>query len=369
MAENPVMRLSIAREMLGMIDESGYCKCPGAHHHGNKNGKKDCRVRLNGAPTVFCVHQSCAGVIEEINLQLRRRIAAAEYAEEHGAGRPPSRHDGLIGCAPVPREEAARKVPPFDPDKLELLAAGCRREISLEWLAARSPVAVPSVEEQRTEGRATSRLFLDTLYAPGERVLVFSRFYSQGDFLHTAGGASYRLAEKPGVKAAPSALPTGGREGIWFLTAPATGEWRPTNDPEPRLSRRHEPCITRWPFLLLESDHAEERLWLKALVQLPLSIVALYTSGGKSVHALVQVDADSKAEFDSIRDVARAVLCPLGADGAAMTAVRLSRLPGCLRNGKNEAAGYRAFDVPRLQRLVYLNPAPARDTALIDLLK
>ena len=102
---------------------------------------------------------------------------------------------------------------------------------------------------------------------------------------------------------------------------------------------------------------------------LPLPVVAIYSSGGKSIHALVAVDCASKAEFDACRDVLRAVLCPLGADGAAMTAVRLSRLPGCLRFGKRQAEGYKRYERPRLQRLVYLNPSPEAGLALVDYLK
>ncbi len=369
MAEHPEIRRRIAAEILGSIDESGFCQCPGRIHHTGRNGKRDCRVRLDGVPTVYCVHTSCAGTVEEVNHRLRSRIASAERAIERGET-PENRHpSGYEGCAAKPQAPAARKVPAFDSAKLDLLARQCRRDITLDWIAERSPVAVPSPAEQRSEGRATSRLFLDTLYQPGERVLIFSRFYSQGDFLHVAGGESCRLGDKPGVDAVPSELPTGAKEGIWFLTAPVTGEWKPLPDPEPRLTRRGEPCVTRFPFLLLESDVADESAWLRALVQLPLAIVALYTSGGKSVHALVRVDCESKADFDAARDVARAVLCPLGADGAAMTAVRLSRQPGCLRHGKNTPDGFRRYDQPRLQRLVYLNPAPPRDVSLIDLLK
>ena len=38
----------------------------------------------------------------------------------------------------------------------------------------------------------------------------------------------------------------------------------------------------------------EPELWLKILVQLPIPIVAIYSSGKKSVHALIKVDARDK---------------------------------------------------------------------------
>jgi len=249
------------------------------------------------------------------------------------------------------------------------LALACRREITLDWLAGRSPVAVPSVEEQQQDGPACSRLFLNALYRGGERILIFTGFYSQGDYLAVSQGSTYRLGDRPNLKAAKSELPARAPEGVWFLTAPVTGLWEPLSGQKSRVGRRHEACVTRFPYLLLESDKADEATWLKALMQLPLPIAALYTSGGRSVHALVKVECEDKASFDSVRNVMRVVLCPVGADGAAMSAVRLSRLPGALRHGSTDRDGYRPYDAPRLQRLVYLNPSPPIATALVDLLK
>lgn len=365
MAEILKTRESIAKDILGFIDESGFCRCPGAFQHTHRNGRRDCRVRLDGAPTVYCVHTSCAAVLDEVNYRLRSRIASAERTMNQSCGQSGGVAKPARSSGPV----RPPTIPPFDPVKLERLAKVCRCEITLDWLAARSPVTIPPVEEQQRDGRACSRLFVDALYRPNERILVFTRFYSQGDFLAVSRGDSYRLGDRPDVKASRAHLPTSGDEGVWYQTAPVTAGWEPVPSPDSRLGRRHEACVTRFPFLLLESDTAEESLWLKALVQLPLRIAALYTSGGKSIHALIKVDCETKAEFDAARNVARSVLCPLGADGAAMSAVRLSRLPGCLRHGKTEGQTYRRFDQPQLQRLVYLNPSPPRATALVDLLK
>jgi hypothetical protein len=38
--------------------------------------------------------------------------------------------------------------------------------------------------------------------------------------------------------------------------------------------------------------------------------------------------------------------------------VRLSRLPGCFREGADGDAGYVKYTKPRLQELIYLNPKP-----------
>ena len=126
---------------------------------------------------------------------------------------------------------------------------------------------------------------------------------------------------------------------------PVTGQyyWNPR---ELKESRRSEEAVTAWRYAVLESDQAPKHLWLQVLVQLPIPIAAIYDSGGDSIHALVVINAASKAEWDNIvRGDLAGMIVPLGADLGAMTAVRLTRLPNCRRG-----------ETGRLQRLLYLNP-------------
>ena len=361
------LRHQIARELLGNIDPDGYCQCPGTAQHTGRNAPRDCLLKLDGAPTLYCVHTSCGAAVEGANATLRRRIHAAESG---GEARPVRDFAG-DGVARPPVAPRSPKYPPYDPAALLALAGRCRRPVTLDWLADRSPVVVPLPSLQ---GQGTGKLFITSLYEPGEKVLVFTRYFSQGDFLMDAGtGESVRLADARAVAAVPSALPAAGAEGVWFLTNPVVGDWKiqPATAPSStaKWGRRHGACVTAWRYLLLESDDAPEELWLKALCLLPLPIVSISTSGGRSVHALVRVDAASKLELDAVRDVLRRTLGPLGADCAALSAVRLARLPGCLRLGKKDAAGkYTRHESPTLQRLVWLNPA-ADETPIIDLAK
>ncbi len=355
MGENLPLRRSITEDLLGCaLDEGGYAKCPGAAMHSHKGGKRDFRVVLTEVPTGYCFHDSCSGALADFNRELRSRIGKAESG--NGEKKP-----SMYGkTAPRPVEPRRVKRPPYQPEVLERLARKSPVEVTKEWLRARSPVDFP--EHDGFQGKDTAEAFLSALYEPDERVLIFTTQYSQGDFLFTPAGGSYRLANKPGVQAVKSNLPAGAPEGVWYLVQPVEGAWKPNHanlgkDRKPRLGRRHGACVTSWRYLVLESDDAPEELWLKALVQMSFPIVAIYTSGGRSIHALVRVDCGSKAAFDALRDDMVQVLAPLGADAAAMTAVRLSRLPGTLRYGKKDKDGnLQKYPEPRLQRLLFLNP-------------
>lgn len=244
-----------------------------------------------------------------------------------------------------PSRPAGNWEPPpkveFDEEQLVRFAGELRGRISRVWLAERShfdPAAI------------NADAFLEALYDRStERVLVFTAQYSQGD-------AVWPL----------DSIPRKGREGIWFLAAPVDGDFRPGDSPE-SMTRRSGSCVVSWRWMVIESDDAPADLWLAALVRLPLRIAALYTSGDRSVHALVRLDAVSQTDWMEQRRKMQAGLVLLGADLGAMSSVRLTRLPGCIRYGKKKKDGtYVRFDPPRTQRLLYLNPA-APMCPLVDL--
>lgn len=106
-----------------------------------------------------------------------------------------------------------------------------------------------------------------------------------------------------------------------------------------------------WRYAVLESDQAEADDWLRCLVQMPLRITCLCESGGRSIHALVRVDATSKADWDGRMAAIKAILVTLGADRSALSAVRLSRLPQAKRGD-------------RVQRLLFLNVQPSGEPIL-----
>ncbi|MBI3871009.1 MAG: hypothetical protein HY299_20965 [Verrucomicrobia bacterium] len=219
--------------------------------------------------------------------------------------------------------------PAFCPMVLRRLAAKAKSITDIDaYLAGVSATAINQV---------SSSMVLALLYPPGtgEKILIFSDLRSQGQVLWEAdladGGKEDRMPQGP--------------EGVWFLPQPVDGLFHPNPRSGGKMSRRSEESVTAWRYVVLESDQAEREDWLRCLIQMPLRIACICDSGGRSVHALVRLDAANKAEWDTRVTLIKPTLITIGADPGALSAVRLTRLPQAMRG-------------QRIQRLRYLNPHP-----------
>lgn len=105
--------------------------------------------------------------------------------------------------------------------------------------------------------------------------------------------------------------------------------------------RRHE-------YLLLEHDDLPTDKQLAVLVNIPLPIVSLVDSGGKSIHAIVRVGARSADEYSKVARELYRYFAALGMDCSNVNPSRLTRFPGTSRYHPNAPFGH--------QRLLYLNP-------------
>ncbi len=102
-ASEPIKeRCRIAEELLGEIgwdsDTHGFCTCPGKATHTTGAGERDCKIYLDGTPTIHCFHSHCAGLIEAANRELRSRIVRAESANQATPGMNPPRVEALYGA-------------------------------------------------------------------------------------------------------------------------------------------------------------------------------------------------------------------------------------------------------------------------------
>lgn len=184
--------------------------------------------------------------------------------------------------------------------------------------------------------------FLHKIFRPGERVWVTANEFSRDGTIWSHEGAGQNLADLDQFQS--------GHYGVWFLSNPITGlehqadRLRSKFNPE-GVSFRCLEAITDWRYAVIETDHAPEELWLKALALLDLPVVSIVHSGGRGPHALIDIGADSYAEWHELLSPYREHLIKLGACPGTLTPLRLTRLPNCQRG-----------ETGRLQQLLYLAP-------------
>jgi hypothetical protein len=224
----------------------------------------------------------------------------------------------------------AIRRPAFDPGRATRFAEQVPTSVDLAWLKRRSPVPT----------WITPAEYLSVIFRQGEQVLVFSDYMSQGQALYQNWSLK---VDRDALKS----FVNGCEDGVWFLSNPVDGQYH-DNPRQGGQSRRSFESITAWRYAVLECDHKPKEIWLpiwlRILVQLPLPIVSITSSGGKSLHALFRVEAAAKDAWDQlVRGRLLPRLVRLGADPGALRAVQLTRLPGCHRGDSQ-------------QELLYLNP-------------
>jgi hypothetical protein len=206
----------------------------------------------------------------------------------------------LGGAPPAPKNE-------FKPEILPRVAGNLDEVVDAEYLRLRSKF---------TLWNRTPAGFLHKLYRPGEKVVVFDVFESQGCAVWTHPGPAGDLSTLNYLQK--------GCWGVWYLVQPVDGEvyWNPR---ENKYSRRSEESVTSWRYAVVESDEADPLQWLQTLVQLPLPIAAIYSTGSRLPHALIRIGADSKAEWDRlVKGELGPSLVRLGACNGSLSAVRSS---------------------------------------------
>lgn len=94
--------------------------------------------------------------------------------------------------------------------------------------------------------------------------------------------------------------------------------------------------VTAFRYMLLESDNMSLGKQKAILEQLELPIAAMVFSGGKSIHAIVKVDAYSYEEYRKRVDFIYSIAQKNGfkPDKKNRNPSRLSRMPGVMRDGK-----------------------------------
>ena len=207
-------------------------------------------------------------------------------------------------------------------------------DAKLDKLASLSPVQIPEAGADQT------KLFLTTLYAPTENLFI--------------GGQME--AGTPGTTIRPVMdWSTQSASGPFLIVNPLTGEQGMTQTGKP--SYRCGQCIASRRYALVEFDamplEQQAQFWVGVISSLTLPLRSLVFSGGKSVHGIIQIDAQKPQEWHKEMDkLMYAVAHPNSprehqADTACRNADRLTRLAGAIRPESGA-----------LQRLLWLSPKP-----------
>jgi putative DNA primase/helicase len=156
-------RQRIATELLGTTDwlseTSGLLTCPGKHLHTSGDSARDCRVDFDGVPTVHCFHNSCRGILEGVNHELRSRIGKAESRVNRQ-----NESTGLVGAGNgiVEPDRTIASLAALHPLEYER-----QREQKAKDMNCRAAVLDKLVEEKRRSGKqANSNLQGQTVVLP-----------------------------------------------------------------------------------------------------------------------------------------------------------------------------------------------------------
>lgn len=209
-------------------------------------------------------------------------------------------------------------------------ADGNGRIVDGNWLESRE-VAFPS--DTDWDPRADLVRYLEALFQPAEYVgYVTESVEKDGRYIPASRGVYVRTAGElvEGLKRSPDIGMTFGDYnqvcGAWIRFNPLDGKGvRNAN-------------VTSFRYALIESDDLPIEKQNELVRELELPVAALVHSGGKSLHAIVRIDAKDYTEYRNRVDYLYKACEKNGLvlDKQNRNPSRLSRMPGAMRAGKKQ---------------------------------
>ena len=175
--------------------------------------------------------------------------------------------------------------------------------------------------------------YLGALFRPGDTVnFVVSSFEKDGKFLPSGKGVNKSFEEL--IKACDTYEDIGYILGDWN---PKAGAWARINPMSGEGCKNSD--VEEFRHCLIESDSLPKEEQLRKIRELNLPCSALVDSGGKSIHAIVKIDAgkDEKLYRERVSKL-HEFLAKNGfpVDKACKNASRLSRIAAVTRDGKRQ---------------------------------
>jgi len=321
----------VAFQILGAIDwqteVSGFCKCPGEAFHTSTNGKKDCRVNVDGAPTLYCFHSSCGAAVAEANRRLRREVNASPWELRLPSGQVLRSGDVLqAGGLVVPREVVKARA------KAEGREAG--EQLLLESLRAAAERFRPELFDffrwpmgQILEDSPllVAERDADDQFRTWLKLWPACSTVWIGD-VYSSGKPEHRTHFRPISE--------------WYQIGPVMGNYTCGSSFKPGSCRRSNENLNGHRFLVIESDSLTRdevgAVFAYLRRRLHYDLHCIIDTAGKSLHAWF--DAPRNKVFENRL---KAGLQVFGCDPKVFTYSQPVRVPGAWRDGK-------------LQRLIWL---------------
>jgi hypothetical protein len=310
--------------ILGTIDwqteVSGFCRCPGEAFHTSNNGKKDCRVNVDGAPTIFCFHASCAPAVAEANRKLRKELGAGSWEIRLPGGQVLRSGDVLQTSGVVlPREvvKARARAEGREPgehlllESLRTAAERFRPELFefFHWPMAQILEDSPLLVAHR-EAEDQFRTWLK-LWPACSTVWI-------GD-VYSSGKPEHRSHFRPIAE--------------WYQIGPAMGNYTCGSSFKPGCHSRSNENLNGHRFLVIESDTLarDEVGAIFAYVnrRLHFSLHAIIDTAGKSLHGWFDAPRSKVLE-----ERLKATVVAFGCDPKVFTYSQPVRVPGAFRDGR-----------------------------------
>lgn len=194
-----------------------------------------------------------------------------------------------------------------------------------------SPVSRPIRQTFRaapTTAAEQRKIFLEALFKPGELIEYESSIRQKtgvpGKY-EPADTARRRIEERDALADRTEFTNYNQPAGMWICLNPVDGKGRKIEN------------ITSWRWCLVESDEMPEDEQIRWLTESGLPIATMSTSGGRSVHAVVRIDAPDLAEYKRRTRLIFDWCDSHGfkIDKQTKNVNRLSRFPGFMR-GENK---------------------------------
>ena len=191
----------------------------------------------------------------------------------------------------------------------------------------------PSIDYSKFKPTEQLKIFLKTLFKSGEYVGYVSNdvyFNKDHDRYEPTKGVYYRTVDDlvKSLDRYPDDL--GATIGDWKKEA---GAWIRINPLDGKGASKKN--VTRYSYCLIESDDLPIKEQEEIFKRLNLPIATMVYSGGKSIHAIVKIDATNIQEYEE-----RVQFCydflknnGISIDVQNKDPNRLSRMPGVTRNG------------------------------------